>query len=206
MKVHVSALVCLFVSLTSPAHGQGTTQGSPGILVGYSFDAGGPLSRVQTLDLFVVAVRYARPLLNRPGLRIDQVIDFLPLILVLNNPLGDVTRVNRGWALVGRVDRTTTYGLGLLPLAVRAEPWPSHSLTVFGGAGVGAAIFADAVPAANSSHLNVVIEMGGGLRLGRRSPAIDLGFKLHHLSNAGFGTVNPALESKLFYLSAYLRR
>lgn len=88
-----------------------------------------------------------------------------------------------------------------MPLGLRVVVMPTEMVHPFVGAAAGGIYFAKPMPAANGRRFNFSAEAGAGVHVVLQAGwGIDVGFKLHHLSNAGTGEENPGLDSKVFYL------
>jgi hypothetical protein len=137
------------------------------------------------------------------GWGVEYPIRAVPLALVRNNPTA-AARLDphgRGWVLSSRTPRDSTVGLGIKPLGIRG--WAgSDRVGLEGEVSSGFFHFGTPLLAANGTQFNFVIEVGIGLRVdlpGRGGTVI--GYKWHHLSNAGFGEVNPGLDSGVLYVA-----
>lgn len=164
----------------------------------YALDAGGPLSKVQTVGYFAVRVDYRQPLATGRVVAIDYLVGVVPMALVLHNALGETHPINGGWGLWGTAARTTTYGAGLSPVGLRVGFTPAAAIAPVLHASAGLLVFTRPAPGANAHRVNLIGEAGLGarVRLGPRSE-LTLGFAFQHLSNTGWGEVNPGLDSKL---------
>ena len=62
-------------------------------------------------------------------------------------------------------------------------------------------------PVPQARRFNVTAEFGGGFEVVRASGgAVVVGYKRHHLSNAGSALANPGLESDVCYVGLRRRR
>jgi len=170
--------------------------------MGYSFDAGGPLSTIQTLDLGLLGLSFTSEIPGLPGwLRWEP--EVYPVIVVRHNLLGDAVFLEdeERWVVARLIERTTTYGLGGAPLGLRLTPLRTGRLALHARSGLGAAYFARPVPAANTHHLNVTVDVGvsAGIIVSPRFE-VSFGVRYHHLSNAGLGRANPGLDSKVLWV------
>jgi len=60
--------------------------------------------------------------------------------------------------------------------------------------------FQHAIPVPHSSHFNFTPEIGLGVAFFLAPKrALTLGYKLHHISNAGVGRSNPGMNSHVIY-------
>lgn len=60
-------------------------------------------------------------------------------------------------------------------------------------------------PAANASRLNLTAEAALAMRMEVPGAHLVLGYRVHHLSNAGWwGAVNPGIDSHMAYLGFWV--
>lgn len=167
----------------------------------HAFDAGGPLSPIQTVGFSAIRIHYHSPVAASAWSRLDYRIEVTPISVVRDNPLGFAVEAGRGilrWSGTGA--RTTTYGGGFSPLGLRWRLLPRSRVAPTLHVATGLLVFADPAPAGNAHRLNLTAEAGAGVRVRLGGPwSVDLGVAIHHLSNAGLGGVNPGLDTKAFY-------
>lgn len=183
--------VLLTHSMTSGASAHGPLCPCPG-----SRDVLAPVS-ISSLELDV-AWRLARG----GWWGVDYAMRAVPLALVRNNPTEEArpNPTGRGWIMSTRTPRGSTLGLGIKPVGVRA--WAgAERLALLAEASGGILRFGTPLLAANGTRLNFAAELGLGVRLGLSQRVRTIvGYKWHHVSNAGLGEVNPGLDSDLVYL------
>lgn len=169
---------------------------------GYSFDSGGPFSPLQTFNLLLIGLRYERHLVQSESLRLAYTVDAIPLAIIPNNIRSNASfDPSRGWTVRGNAPRRATWGAGMMPLGLRVVAQPAKRVQPFVGAAAGGIYFTNPMPAANGRRFNFSAEAGAGAHVVLQdSWGMEVGFKLHHLSNAGAGEVNPGLDSKVFYV------
>lgn len=128
----------------------------------------------------------------------------VPLALARNNPTDSATRVAGGWSLSLRTPREPNLGVGVKPLGLRA--WVGgDAVRLEGEVSSGVLLFSSPMLAANATHLNFVAEADIGVRVGLADGRqLVIGYRRHHLSNAGLGEVNPGLNSHVLYLGLWL--
>lgn len=87
------------------------------------------------------------------------------------------------------------YGIGTLPLAVRAALDERKPLSAFLDLSVGLQYFFRAIPDDRATRLNAQLMGGAGLRgtIGQRLEA-ELAYRLLHISNGGTSKANPGLN------------
>ena len=160
-------------------------------------------------DMFLVAVRYRHRLNDGKNVAIAYTIDLLPLIVIATSPyrrqgpsppLCDLQRVcpAGGVPVVDGVNHIA--GIGFAPLGVEAV-WPGRKRTqIVGGTTFGVATFNRAVPVEEARKLNVTVTVSGGVRRDFGSVGVlTVGYKFHHLSNAGTAG-NPGLDTSVWYV------
>ena len=161
-------------------------------------------------DMFMMAVRYQRPLTQNRNLILTYTLDLIPLIVVATSPYrggtprrtycspsGDVCTAG-GVPVLSGVDHAV--GIGIAPIGLQAA-WPRRSrIQVVVGTTAGVATFSQPVPMATSRKFNFTVTVGGGVRrlLGSVG-VVTVGYKFHHLSNAGTAW-NPGLDTSVWYI------
>ena len=107
-----------------------------------------------------------------------------------------------GWVCERDSSHDMALGVGVLPLGVQWQTAANAAMQFHVRVAGGAMAFSNPTPVNEATHANFVLEAGGGFTfrrpLGRE---VTIGYKLHHLSNAGLGTKNPGLDSNVLYVS-----
>jgi len=159
----------------------------------FGFWAGGSpestefIGRVPDTSLLLVGLRYGRILAAWETLSVEYTLDVLPVAVV--------------FAPEGVRNGHSTYGAGVSPVGFKINFGQESWIKPFLAASVGFLYFEDDVPVPGSSRFNFTPELGGGLQFfltPRR--ALTLGYKYHHISNAGRSTRNPGMDSNVIYL------
>jgi opacity protein-like surface antigen len=107
------------------------------------------------------------------------------------------------------VDRSVrvAVGTGASPVGLKMYLNHAGSTRVFASASGGMIAFSSDVPVRSSRRLNFMFDYGGGvdfvLRDGR---AATLGYRFHHISNAGSARVNPGLDANILYVGLRRKR
>ena len=149
---------------------------------------GSPNSFGNTQDrqLLLVGLRYGRVLMAWDWGALQYNLDIIPAAVVF-----EPDRVRRG--------SSTIYGAGVSPLGLKlsfGQGW----IKPFLAGNVGILYFQHAVPVPGSSHLNFTPEIGFGVDFFLTpKQALNVGYKIHHISNAGIGGSNPGLNSHVIY-------
>ena len=161
-------------------------------------------------DMFLASLRYRRRLTDRKNVVIAYTIDLLPLMVIATSPyrrqgppppLCDPLQgpcPAGGVPVVDGVNHVA--GVGIAPLGVEAA-WPGRRRTqILSGTTVGVATFSRAVPVEGARKLNVTITVSGGVRRDFGGVGVlTVGYKFHHLSNAGTAW-NPGLDTSVWYV------
>jgi hypothetical protein len=150
---------------------------------------GSPTSfgNIEDRQLFLFALRYGRVLATWDRVALEYTLDVFPAAIVFE-------------PREARHGRSTIYGAGLSPLGFKVSFAPHSRIQPFVAASVGFLYFTEDVPLPHSSQFNFTPEIGLGLQLFvAPKRALTLGYKLHHISNAGTGERNPGLNSHVIY-------
>ena len=105
------------------------------------------------------------------------------------------------------VDRSVkvAVGTGAAPVGLKMYLNHAGATRLFASASGGMIVFSSDVPVHRSRRLNFMFDYGGGIDFvlgdGR---AATIGYRFHHISNAGSGRVNPGLDANILYVG--LRR
>jgi hypothetical protein len=95
-------------------------------------------------------------------------------------------------------------GTGAAPLGLKLHLNRAHPVRFYVAGAAGALVFSSDVPVNGSRRLNFTFEYGTGLEMPMNGRTLSVGYKFHHISNAGFGRLNPGLDSNVLYVG--LRR
>jgi hypothetical protein len=144
--------------------------------------------------LFLLNLQYARTLFATHPLTLKYTAEVVPVALemqptqlyfvdgqVLVNPAG------------------TIYGAGASPIGFQGN-FGRKSIQPFANGSVGFLYFRQQVPVIGSSQFNYTITIGMGAQFFRRAGrSFTVGWKYHHLSNKNQATLNPGIDSSVFY-------
>lgn len=101
--------------------------------------------------------------------------------------------------------RESVYGIGLVPAKVYL-PFIKKNTTPFFTTSAGIFVTNRAFPDFRGAKLNYVLEFGMGyqIELGSKQ-LLQLGYKLHHLSNGNRAVENPGIDSHMLFLGIFFR-
>jgi hypothetical protein len=151
---------------------------------------------------FLAAIRFQRTMLRFGPVHIRYVGDIIPIAVVTDNPDADAFAFASDTVLrVGPGARTSVYGFGASPLGFEISPFRTGAVEVVAGGTGGFLAFSRPVPFRNARRFNYTFEFSAAARFFVRSSlAVTLGYRLHHMSNAGTGSINPGLDANVIYV------
>ena len=137
-------------------------------------------------------------------------VDLHPLAVVTNTPLYGVEEIRMdGRSMIQTVEtgRALAVGAGLSPLGLQLYTSRLGGARFFAGSSVGGLWFNREMPIAGAHRFNFALQAGGGIELANRTGgAVVVGYKFHHLSNAGTAAQNPGLDAHVLYVGLVRRR
>lgn len=153
-----------------------------------------------------LAVRYSRRIASSESVALKYTVDFIPVAL-LNY---DTRRVRQTApaTFVTEIDRTTAYGAGIAPVGFQLNFRRQKRVQPFLIANAGLIVFNKTVPDDRSAvfperagtRLNFATAGGGGVEFANEDgKSFTVGFKIHHISNASRGEINPGFDQNLFF-------
>jgi len=129
----------------------------------------------------------------------------VPLMLVRNNPIqpAEPSGPDR-WTMPLETLRASTVGFGVKPVGLRG--WiGADGLRLEADASAGVVFFGTPLLASNATRLNFAYDLALGIGIGLPGGGrAVVGYRYHHLSNAGLGVVNPGLDSHAAYVGFHL--
>ena len=95
-----------------------------------------------------------------------------------------------------------TYAAGANPIGLKMSLLPRHRLQPVVTFATGFVVSPRDIPVDNSTSFNFTFELGAGLEYYLRSKhSLRFDYRVHHLSNAYRGLLNPGVDSNLFQVS-----
>lgn len=166
--------------------------------------------------VFLFGLRYRRIVKQSDAVMLAYTFDAIPAATVANTPvrteqfccigLPEAVRRELEIQLGERIEPSTAYGFGLAPLGFQLELFRRSPVYLALGGGGGLLLFDRDVPQLDTRKMNFTATLNAGLRVVISDIwELTLGYKYHHLSNAGLGTFNPGLDSSMLYLGWMLR-
>ena len=147
----------------------------------------GSTGNIEDRQLFLFALRYGRVLAAWESVSLEYTLDIFPAAVVF-----EPHHARRG--------SSTIYGAGLSPLGFKVNFAQQSWIQPFVAASVGFLYFEHDIPVPHSSRFNFTPEIGLGVEFFLAPQrALTLGYKFHHISNAGIGDDNPGMNSHVIY-------
>jgi len=127
--------------------------------------------------------------------------EVVPLLVISNNPTyntetselyGQPTQTKQ------ETGRAPVAGFALSPIGFETQIGLTSHWRVYGGGATGVAWFTRDVPVPDARAFNYTFEFGAGAQWRcRPNLFLRVGYKFHHLSNAGTGALNPGLNGNV---------
>jgi hypothetical protein len=143
----------------------------------------------------IIGLRFGRLLHASNKIAFEYTVDVIPLAAAFN----DIIRQDP--TAPGVRVREHAYGFGANPIGLRFIFRPQRRIKPFVAVNLGMLYFTKQVPVPDSSRFNFSAELDCGLTIfSHLQRAVNLGFKFHHISNAATGSLNPGINSPMFYV------
>jgi hypothetical protein len=147
--------------------------------------------------LGLVGLRYARQLTGGKTATLKYTVDVIP-VAVLSFPL---RQFPSPLGLPFEQGDRTVYSAGTAPIGLQVNFRPRRKVQPFVGLSGGCLYFTRNIPNELGKRFNFTADIGGGFQYFYQShKALTFGYKLHHISNAERGDINPGFDSNVIYL------
>lgn len=157
--------------------------------------------QTENRKLFLLNLQYARTLFSTTPITLKYTAEIVPVALQ-SRPV-EVYLVNNNNVVT---PAGTVYGAGASPVGFQANVG-RKSVQPFANGSVGFLYFSQQVPIVDSSQFNYTVTVGFGAQFFRSSGrTFTVGWKYHHLSNDNQATLNPGIDSSVFYAGFSLVR
>lgn len=172
---------------------------TPYVGIAFNSPAGRHLGVIPNRNHLFLGVQVNRRMVGARRVNVDYAPQFIPLILVSDNPRLRQVPDGGGYRMVE--DSGFVSGVGFIPVAFEASLRLSDRWQLFGGGGVGFAWFSEPVPVLFASRFNYTFEYGAGLSWAASDTvSLRAGYRFHHLSNGGSAFENPGLDGNVVIL------
>lgn len=164
-------------------------RGSPG---------NGILGTIPRRDHLMVGLQAGTTVLRMGGVQMNYIAQALPLVVVIDR---DADRFDAALESAGlaRIP-ARAYAVGVAPFGLELSTSPRHRVSGYLASAGGGLLFTRPFPDVTGRRTNFTLEAGFGLRIRTaRGQWTQLGYKYHHISNAGTAFANPGLDGNLVY-------
>jgi hypothetical protein len=151
----------------------------------------------------MLGVQFVKPMGRDGPVTVAYAPNVVPLFVLTNNPRAAARATRTAGREVPACEAVRcgpVYGVAAAPLGMRVEARPHPAVRVFAATAGGLVLFSRNVPVPEARRLNATLEWGGGavVRTGS-GPAVQMGFKYHHLSNGYTAARNPGVDGRVLY-------
>lgn len=160
--------------------------------------------------VYLTGVRGEWVFATRGAVAWSYLAEWVPLAVVERTSAGETLRCYpTATSELCEVDRSVhvAAGTGAAPVGLKMYLNQGGERRVFASATGGMIAFSSDVPVRGSRRLNFMFDYGGGVDFvlpdGR---AATIGYRFHHISNAGSARVNPGLDANIIYLGFRRKR
>lgn len=167
----------------------GAAKGSPG---------NGILGTIPRRDHVMLGLQAGTTVLRMGGVSLNYIAQLLPFVMINDR---DASRFDAALdsAKLARIP-AHAYAVGIAPFGLELSTSPRHRVSGFLQSAGGGLIFSRPFPDVTGRRTNFTLEAGFGLRIRTvRGQWTQLGYKYHHISNAGTAFANPGLDGNLVY-------
>jgi hypothetical protein len=158
----------------------------------------GVLGTIPHRDHFMLALQAGTPVLRLGAVRVSYVAQLLPVFVVRDRGAAafNPTLQASGIATLP----TYSYAVGIAPFGLEFSSPMTRRVSAFLQSAGGGLVFSRVFPDVTGRRTNFTLEAGGGVRvrLGAARWA-HVGYKYHHISNAGTAFANPGLDGNVVY-------
>jgi hypothetical protein len=207
----LSALPVLVGAQTQAANTHHAGEHVFGVWAGASLSPAAVFGTITDRRLVLTGLRYEYVLASSGGSSTAYTLDLHPLAVVTNTPEYALQRVRLRNGTVGsqlvETGRSPVKGVGISPFGLQVYTARVGFARFFAGGSAGGMWFARQMPVANARRFNFALQAGAGAELLSRGGGVLLvGYKFHHLSNAGTAPANPGLDGHVVYMGLMRRR
>ncbi|MCC7054441.1 MAG: acyloxyacyl hydrolase [Gemmatimonadaceae bacterium] len=158
----------------------------------------GVLGTMPARDHVMLGLQAGTTVLRMGRVSINYIAQLLPLVVVSDRQAARFD-ADLDEAGLPRLPRRA-YAFGVAPFGLELSTPAGRRVSAFLTSAGGGLIFSRAFPDVTGRRTNFTLEAGGGVRIRTgRDQWTQLGYKYHHLSNAGTAFANPGLDGNLVY-------
>lgn len=157
-------------------------------------------------DLYMAGLRFVSADARTGDFALDYYVEVVPLIRTTNTPVeyraqpcppGPQPLACGEYEMITE----TVSGYGLTPLGLQLRAFARARMQLTMSVGLGLARYQRPVPDPGEKRLNFMGDVGVGIQVRLGRAAVLTGIRHNHTSNAGTGSVNPGLDSRVVYVA-----
>lgn len=157
-------------------------------------------------DLYMAGLRFVSVDGRTGDFALDYYLEAVPLIRSTNTPVqyrAQPCLPGPQPLACGEYDMITetVSGYGLTPLGFQLRAFARARTQLTMSLGLGLAWYRSPVPDPGEKRLNFMGDLGVGIQVRLGRAAVLTGIRHNHTSNAGTGSVNPGLDSRVVYVA-----
>ena len=158
----------------------------------------GALGTIPDRDHLIIGLQAGTTVLRLGPVRLSYVAQVLPMVRITDRKARDFDAYLDA-AGIARIPGRA-YAVGLVPFGLEVTSPSERRVSAFLSSAGGGLLFTSSYPDVTGRRTNFTLEAGGGFRVRfGHSQWAQLGYKYHHMSNAGTAFANPGLDGNLFY-------
>ena len=161
---------------------------------GGSFDSPTVMGTAEDRKFLMIGLRYGRVFAASKRVSYEYVVDAVPLAIVFQPAFARPFNRNND---------SSVYGAGVSPVGFKVNFNRRGRVKPFASGSGGFLYFRRPVPVdiRDATRFNYTFDFGGGVQVSTSARrAVTLGYKFHHISNAGRSEVNQGLDANVFYV------
>ena len=146
----------------------------------------------------MIGLQAGTTVLRVGAVSLNYIAQVLPLVVVRDRHASnfDASLTSAGLEQLPR----RAFAVGIAPFGLELSTPAARRVSGFLMSAGGGLIFSRAFPDVTGRRTNFTLEAGGGLRIRTaRGQWTQIGYKYHHMSNAGTAFANPGLDGNLVY-------
>jgi hypothetical protein len=171
-----------------------------GVFLGGAHDSpnDGVLGTIPHRDHYLMGMQAGTEVLRIGALRVSYIAQLIPLFIISDRTAANFDPFLDSSGIARLPERA--YAFGVSPFGLELSSPSQHRVSVYAASSGGGLLFTRPFPDVTGRRSNFTLEAGGGFRI--RVGTVhwaQVGYKYHHISNAGTAFANPGLDGNVFY-------
>jgi hypothetical protein len=193
----LASLLFIFAGALSVSAQNSERPNEFGVWGGGSFHSAQVAGTADHTKLGIIGLRYTRHLTSGKTAELKYTVDVIPLA-ILSYPESQFPSPP---GLPLQQGHRTVYSAGTAPIGLQVNFRPQRKAQPFISISGGCLYFTRNIPNELGKRFNFTADVGGGIQyFYQPQKSITFGYKLHHISNAERGDLNPGFDSNVIYV------